>query len=96
MKSDDLISSIALIKVEKLFNALKKDSVLKVKKKLILLNILNLEENTSVECNPQLDVSQHAFHSKMEVISETPMNVFETPIKNDRLYQPTSSYRYVS
>jgi hypothetical protein len=79
-----------LQKVEKIFNALKKDSVEKVKNKLISLGLLNFNEDKLSECNPQADSTDTGYKSSMEIIDEsTPL--METPVKGG-YSMPTSSY----
>ena len=82
---------IALIKVEKVFNALKKDSIEKVKKKLIGLNYLKLNEDKIEQWNPQTDNSGSEFEPKMENIAESVPNKFETTSRPSNYVQATSS-----
>lgn len=89
----DAIESKAVIKVEKIFNALKKDSVLKVKRKLEELNFLKIGgEECSMISNPQTDNSDSTYQSKMEIISESTPTALETPTKTGSYNQPTSSF----
>lgn len=87
----DKIWFIALQKVEKIFNALKKDSIDKVKKKLMVLNYLKLNEDNKQEWNPQTDNSASEFGPKMEIIAETLPNKFETNTITGSYVQATSS-----
>lgn len=67
-----------MIKVEKLFNALKPDSVLKVKKKLTALNMLNFDQPVESDCNPQMDVSENILFRFLQInLSEIATKLFK-------------------
>jgi len=63
-----------------------------VKRKLISLNLLNIDKNTLSECNPQTDNTENNYQSKMETITEAIGATFETPVKSGGYFQPTSSF----
>ena len=55
------------------------------------MGFLNSNEPSS-SCNPQMDMNDGTYHSRMEVIAEAFDDENENQIKSGNFFKPTSSY----